>query len=85
MSQIIEDIVVAAIESYRNRLPDEFVDEYVSLARHNECVIAFENLCDQLFEFDVVPSEQEFQAICEIGERMKIDPQRWSFLTPPKH
>jgi len=85
MSKNIEDTVVAFIESYRDRLPDEFVDEYVSLARHNECVIAFENLCVQLFEFDVVPSEQEFQTICEIGESMEIDSQRWNFLAPQKN
>ena len=82
MSKSVEDIVVCIIETYRGRLPDEFIDEYVSLARHNECVIAFENLCDQLFEFDVSPSEHEFQAICETGESMNIDPRRWNFLTP---
>ena len=83
MPNTIEDVVIVAIENYRGRLPDEFVDEYISLARHGECVIAFENLCDQLFDFDVIPNDRELAFICKVGRGMSIDPRRWQFLASP--
>ncbi|WP_068089112.1 MafI family immunity protein [Polycladidibacter stylochi] len=85
MENAIQRATVSLIELYRGRLDDEWLDDYLSTAEHGEWGVAFENLCEQIFEFGVFPSEQEFQTICEIGKSMKIDPNRWSFLAPKKN
>ncbi|MDD7912010.1 MafI family immunity protein [Pseudovibrio exalbescens] len=84
MENEIQRTIISLIQRFRGRLADELLDDYQSTAEHGEWGVAFENLCEQLFEFDVFPSEQEFQNICELGESMKIDPQKWCFLAPPK-
>ncbi len=76
--------VIKIIELFRGRLDDEWLNEYRSDAEHGEWGMALENLCTQLEEFDILPNEQEFQAIRTAGESMGIDPQRWSFLAPKK-
>lgn len=85
MENAIQRATISLIQQFRGRLDDEWLDDYQSTAEHGEWGLAFENLCEQLFEFDVSPDEQEFQTICEIGESMKIDPQRWNFLVPQKN
>ena len=84
MENAIQRETISLIQRFRGRLDDEWLDDYQSTAEHGEWGVAFENLCDQLFEFDIFLSEQEFQIICEVGESMKINPQRWNFLAPQK-
>jgi hypothetical protein len=84
MENATQRTTISLIQRFRGRLDDEWLDDFQSTAEHGEWGVAFENLCEQLFEFNVFPSEQEFLTICEVGESMKIDPQRWDFLAPQK-
>ncbi|WP_245457603.1 MafI family immunity protein [Rhizobium leguminosarum] len=52
----IENRLTELIRDFGRRLPDEYIREYVSLAEYNECAVALENLCTQLYEYDVVPT-----------------------------
>jgi len=85
MENAIQNATISLIKRFRGRLDDDCLNDYQSTAEHGEWGVAFENLCDQLFEFDIFLSQQEFQTICEVGESMKIDRQRWSFLAPQKN
>lgn len=73
MSRDLEKNVISIISQFRGRLADEWVDEYILLAEHNECGIALENLCDQLFEFDVVPTREELQEIKSLAGCLGIE------------
>ena len=72
--------VLEVIELFRGRLSDEWLDEYRSLAEHGEWGVALENLCTQLYEFDVFPTADEYAAICEIGSQMGMTESAWVFL-----
>lgn len=80
----IEQRTARLINRFRSRLPDEYVVEYVSLTRHNECAIAFENLCTQLYEYEVTPSETECLDIQQLATDMGLPDDVWSFLLPSK-
>lgn len=75
-----ETKVIEVIELFRGRLSDEWLDEYRSLAEHGEWGLALENLCTQLYEFDVFPTAREYDAICTTGMQMGMVESTWVFL-----
>jgi hypothetical protein len=42
--------------------------------------IAFENLCDNLYEYDVPISIDEYDDLAEIARHMSIPDERWMFI-----
>jgi hypothetical protein len=42
--------------------------------------VAYENLCVQLFEFDVQVNESQFYQIRKLGLAMRIQPKYWERL-----
>lgn len=82
MSSKLEKDVASLIEQFRGRLPDESTDEYISLVQHNECRVAIENLCVQLFEHEVLPTNEELTQIRRISSNLKLDEDTWNFLSP---
>ena len=74
-------IVIELIESFRGRLHDDWLNEYLGDASCGEWGMALENLCFQLEEFDISVTVQQYEIIRTACERMKIDPQRWKCLT----
>lgn len=77
-----EKRTIEIIETFRNRLPDEFVDMYKNLAQHAEWGVALEDLCTQLYEFDITPSAQELEEIKSLAKSMNMADDVWNFLAP---
>ncbi|MGO6693842.1 MafI family immunity protein [Rhizobium johnstonii] len=75
-----EKRLIKLIHDFNGRLPDEYIGEYISLAEHNECAVALENLCTQLYEYDVVPVPEELTAILELANTMNLKGDTWDFL-----
>lgn len=44
-------------------------------------VIAFENLCTQLYEYNILPVAAEMAVIQELAEQMNLEVNTWDFLT----
>lgn len=78
----IEQNLIDLIGSFSGRLPEDFVTEYISLAEHNECSVALENLCTQLYEFDILLETQELNEIESIGLLLGLGKETWEFLIP---
>ena len=78
----IENSLTELIRDFSGRLPDEYIREYVSLAEHNECAVALENLCTQLYEYDVVPTVGELVVIQELSDGLHLRKETWDFLGP---
>ncbi|MDV4158664.1 MULTISPECIES: MafI family immunity protein [Rhizobium] len=64
----IEKRLINLISDFNGRLAGEDIREYISLAEHNECVVALENLCTQLREYDVVLAPEELANIQALGK-----------------
>jgi hypothetical protein len=68
------------ISEYGDSLPSERKDSIVELIQVSEYGIAFENLCSELYEYDVKVSRESLVLISEIGNKMGISSDCWSML-----
>jgi hypothetical protein len=59
---------------------DSRVADTLDLIEHGEPRVAFENLAQNVYEFDVSLSQMEYQAFNEAGQSLKLDPNAWIFL-----
>ena len=57
------------------------IDESRDLAGHNEEGVAFENLCQMLFEWDFPLKKEDYATIEQLGRHYQFDESTWSFLT----
>ncbi|ULR42762.1 MafI family immunity protein [Rhizobium sp. K102] len=76
----VEKQLIKLIGDFTGRLPEEYIGEYISLAKHNECAVALEDLCTPLYEHDVVPAPGELITIRELAEEMNLEEDTWHFL-----
>ncbi len=54
--------------------------EVLELAEYNECKIAVETLCTQLYEFDVKLNDDEFYKINMLSKELKLDSKYFDWL-----
>lgn len=50
------------------------IDEYIN---HNEWGLAFEVLCSSIQEYDLKASDDLYQKLCELGEKMEMGNDLW--------
>ncbi|AHG49779.1 hypothetical protein RLEG12_02545 (plasmid) [Rhizobium leguminosarum bv. trifolii CB782] len=77
----IEKRLIKLISDFSGRLPGEYIREYISLAEHNECAVALENLCVQLYEYDVVPTPEELVTIQQLVREMNLEENTWKLIS----
>lgn len=82
MNDSIESAMIALIESFRGRLPDDFLNEAAALASSREWGVALENICVQLYELDALISTAELAEIDRIASDMNMEKTTWDFLLP---
>ena len=73
-SSEIEQEAVTVIGIFRYQLAEGEAEQFQDIARHNECLIALEMLCTQLYERAVPVRKAPFERICALGARLKLDP-----------
>lgn len=69
----IGDELARIASLFRGKLPDDQVQDMMDLARAGEPGVAFENLCTQLYEYDVVADAETLEHLRHIGKSMNID------------
>jgi hypothetical protein len=60
-------------EQLKSELPEETYYSIMEYVDHNECGIAFELLCDEIFEYSVAISLKQFEILCELSEQMGFE------------
>ena len=58
---------------YIGKLPQGDIDSIVSLASHREWGVALENLCTQIYEYELKVPRQTFLKIEEMVKKMNLD------------
>ncbi|MBS0655628.1 MAG: MafI family immunity protein [Verrucomicrobia bacterium] len=53
------------------------VKTIIELIEHNECGVAYEILCTQLYEYDVQISSNFYEKIFSLGKAMEMQPSYW--------
>ena len=67
------------------------IEDSRELAAHGEEGVAFENLCQNLFEWDFPLKKDDYDAIERLGRHYRFEESTWSFLSkllisaPPAH
>jgi hypothetical protein len=56
------------------------IADTLDLTTHGEHVIAFENLAQNVYEFEVRLTPSEYQSFDEIGQAFALDSDSWTFL-----
>ncbi|KIC47744.1 MafI family immunity protein [Tateyamaria sp. ANG-S1] len=74
--------VIQIIDQFEGRFGNQTLQDCREMAVAGEWGVAFEKLCDDLFEFDIVPTQADYDAIALTGEHMGLTPDRWNFLMP---
>ncbi len=70
----MKEIILLAheIELPGNDIKD--IDEYIA---HNEWGLAFEVLCSSILQYGFKVSDDQYQMICALGEKMEMDNDLW--------
>lgn len=79
-SRDIEARLRQVLRELGDSLPEDDVDSILSLIEAGEWGIALENLCTQLYEYDVAIPKHLLDEIALLGHKMKLDPDFWESL-----
>jgi hypothetical protein len=80
----VEHELLETIGAYARHLPAEQVKEMTELVNAGEPGVAFENLCTQLFEYDVSVEDRAMGKLRGIGDAMGLHPKYWERLKVSK-
>lgn len=72
------------LKRFESALPADRYDDLVSLATHNECGVALENLCQNLSDDDVPVGRGELEMIQALTADMGMPATTWDFLVSPR-
>tara|TARA_B100000700_G_C14802104_1_gene741100 strand:+ start:394 stop:648 length:255 start_codon:yes stop_codon:yes gene_type:complete len=61
-------------------LADSDIENAKSFLKHGEYGVAFELICEQLYENDALLTEEQISVAQEIAVMMELDDNSWSFL-----
>jgi hypothetical protein len=78
--QTIEQLLLRVIQTYAGQFPAEQAKEMADLVRAGEAGIGFENLCTQLYEYDVSVDDGTLSQLKDIGSHMGLKPKYWERL-----
>jgi hypothetical protein len=78
--QSIEKTLVKLIDSFEGQLPREQLGEMRNLTTAGEPGVAFENLCVQLFEYDIHVAPEVLNELRTVGLAMTIKATYWERL-----
>ena len=74
-------VLRAVTLTVENLLPQRDIRNIWELIDAGEPGIAFENLCTQLYEYEVTPDEPSREALAEVGTYFRLEPGLWRCLT----
>jgi hypothetical protein len=59
---------------------DERIAQSLDLLDHGERVVAFENLGQNLYEYEIPISADEYEQLATVGREWNVAPDGWRFL-----
>lgn len=81
LANALRDRAAKSSEAEVGATLNERIADTLDLTTHGEHVIAFENLAQNVYEFDVPLTQSEFQFFGQIGQAFRLEPDSWTFLS----
>jgi hypothetical protein len=84
--EFIHDILLKLLNDYEEKfislkIPDFIKNEMINM-EHGEYGVVLENLCVQLYEYDIKVADDDFKLIKEVAEIIGINKDAYDFLRP---
>ena len=76
----IERSLLSLNKSFSRRIPESVTIYIEEMFVAREWGVGFEELCNQLYETDVLLTDQEYAEIESLGRQLKLDSNSWHFL-----
>ncbi|WP_448550537.1 MafI family immunity protein [Thalassotalea fusca] len=76
----LENKLVAFLKDVSNGLTESDVENAKDFINHSEYGVAFELICDQLYENDSILTADNLKSAQLLAEMMELDEKSWSFL-----
>jgi hypothetical protein len=76
----LEELLHSLIDDIHILLPQTDVKDALEMITYNEYGIAFEIICNQLFEHNIKITSEIYEKIIIIGKLMKMNETSWNFL-----
>ncbi len=80
----IEIRTLVLLKRFESAIPADRYDDLVSLATHNECGVALENLCQNLNDDGVPVGQGELEMIQALTADMEMPATTWDLLVSPR-
>ncbi len=74
---ILENMIKHLFEANKSLLTQDDIDSIEDLIKHGESGIAFENLCDQLYEYDSRITKESYHLMAEVGQILNLKERKW--------
>jgi hypothetical protein len=78
--EIIEEKMLRLLQQFEDKLSADILADNRDLVVHREWGVALENLCEQLYEFDVIVNSDSLEEIKELTREMRLPSKTWQFL-----
>lgn len=75
----IEEEFLFLLKKLSGKISQSDVENVTELIEHQECGVALEILCSQLFENEAKINHEEFNAIRELSELLEVDISTYQF------
>ena len=76
----INGVILEICNEYAEFLSQGVVKAIFEHVNYGEQILAFQELCNYLYEYDVLISEETFSTIQQIGHKLEQDEVDWIFL-----
>ncbi len=79
-TNLLENRILSVIDSFAGKLPPGQLADMRSLVEAGERAVGLENLCTQIYEYDVKPAPDLIAEITDLGQAMRLNPKYWERL-----
>ncbi len=78
-TKLLDDLAGVPVEQHRQRVEAVIADAR-DLIEHGEEGVAFENICQNIYEWDIPLSRSDYDRLRKLGRHYGFDDSKWSFL-----
>ena len=79
LTSLLDELAAVPVTQHREQIEFTIADAR-SLIHHGEAGVAFENVCQNLYEFDFPLSRAHYERLERLGQHYGFKSDTWSFL-----
>ena len=77
--KLLDDLGATPVEKHRQQV-DAVIEDARDLIEHCEAGVAFENICQNIYEWEIPLSRADYDRLERVGRFYGFESKTWSFL-----